>query len=155
VYACGKPQATQQVVNYYQEGVLEMSTEVEQVTEAYLKALTLKEQADEACEEARQLLIDTLAGYGVSEVECGEVTVKVSPTERRTFDVDKLRGQVSAPLFRAITKPSVDTSAFDRAVSEGKLTSKVIKACVKTSHSVRVLVRATKGAEKPIASKTA
>jgi hypothetical protein len=77
------------------------------------------------------------------------LSVKVSPAERRSFDVDKLRDQISAPLFRTVTKPSVDTSAFDRAIKEGKIPAKVIRACVSVTSSVRVLVRPTKGAEKP------
>ena len=67
MYACGKPQATRQVAHYYQEGVLDMSNEVEQATEAFLQALTLKEQAEQAHEEARELLISVYAMHGVSE----------------------------------------------------------------------------------------
>ena len=133
-----------------------MSNEVEQATEAFLQALTLKEQAEQAHEEARELLISVYAQHGVSESECGELAVKISHAERRSFDVDKLRDLISAPLFRAVTKPSVDTSAFDRAVNEGNVSAKVVRACVKVSGSVRVLVRPAKGAEKPISkAKTA
>jgi hypothetical protein len=138
------------------EGVLEMSKQVEQATEAYLQALSLKEQAEKAHDEARELLISVYAEFGVTDAECGELAVKVAPTQRRSFDVEKLREQVSAPLFRAITKPSVDTSAFDRAVSEGKVSAKVVRACTKVTSSVRVLVSSAKGAEKPISkAKTA
>lgn len=150
MYACGKPQAIPQVVHYYQEGVLEMSSKIEKVTEAYLEALSVKEQAEQAHEQARELLIAVYAEHGITDAECGELAVKVSPAERRSFDVDKLRGLISAPLFRAVTKPSVDTGAFDRAVKEGKVTAKVIKSCVSVTSSVRVLVRPAKGAEKPV-----
>jgi hypothetical protein len=133
-----------------------MSKQVEQATEAYLQALSLKEQAEKAHDEARELLIIVYAEFGVTDAECGELAVKVSPAQRRSFDVEKLREQVSAPLFRAITKPSVDTSAFDRAVSEGKVSAKVVRACTKVTSSVRVLVSSAKGAEKPISkAKTA
>ena len=138
------------------KGVTTMSKEIEQATEAFLEALSLKEQAEQAHEEARELLVAVYAKHGVNESDCGELSVKVSPAERRSFDVDKLRDQVSAPLFRTITKPSVDTSAFDRAVKEGKVPTKVIKACVSVTSSVRVLVRPAKGAEKPaLKTKTA
>lgn len=128
-----------------------MTEEVTKATEAFLNALTAKEQADKAHEEARELMLTVFAKHGVSETDCAELNVKVSPAERRSFDVDKLRDLVSAPLFRTITKPSVDTSAWDRAVKEGKVSAKVIKACVSVTSSVRVLVRPAKGAVKPTA----
>ena len=143
VYAFGK--ATSNT-----EGVLEMAqTEIITAVEAFLTALTAKEQAEKAHEEARQLLIQVFAENGISEIDHAELSVKVSPADRRSFDTDKLRDLVSAPLFRTITKPSVDTSAWDRAVKEGKLSAKVIKACVSVTSSVRVMVKPAKGAIKP------
>ena len=156
VYACGKPQATPQVVPPTDtKGVLDMANEITTATEAFLNALTAKEQADKAHEEARELLLSVYAKHGVSESDCGELSVKVSPADRRSFDVDKLRELISAPLFRTVTKPSVDTSAWDRAVKEGKISAKALKACVSVTTSVRVLVRPAKGAVKPTAKSEA
>jgi len=119
--------------------------------EAYLNALAVKEQAEQAHDEARELMLSVLAENGISELAVGEVTVKVSPAERRSWDVEKLRELITPALFRTVTKPAVDTHAWDRAVKEGKVASKVVRACVTVTNSVRVLVRPTKGAEKPIA----
>jgi len=129
-------------------------TEITATVEAYLHALSVKEQAEQAHDEARELMLSVLNENGISELAVGEVTVKVSPAERRAWDVDKLRELISPALFRTVTKPTVDTSAWDRAVKEGKVASKVVRACVTVTNSVRVLVRPTKGAEKPVAAST-
>ncbi len=126
-----------------------MDKQVKEAVKGYLDSLTLKERADEAHDEARQILVDTLAAHGLSEVEMDELTVKVSPTERRSFDIEALRKHLTPALFRKVTKPSVDTKAWDSSVSKGEVSKKVIKACVEVSNSVRVLVRPTKGADKP------
>lgn len=129
-----------------------MEKEVLEATEAYLASLTAKEQAEQAHEEARELLLTAYAKHGVDTVDYAELNIKVSPSERRSFDTDKLRELISPALFRTVTKPTVDTHAWDRAVKEGKVTAKVIKSVVSVTNSVRVLVRPAKGAVKPAKS---
>lgn len=126
-----------------------MEKEVLEVTEAFLNALTARERAEQAHDEARELLLAVYAKHGVDTLDYEEVNIKVSPSERRSYDTEKLRGLISAPLFRTVTKPSVDTPAWDRAVREGKVSPKVVKAVVSVTQSIRVLVRPAKGAEKP------
>jgi len=126
------------------------------VTEAYLAALTAKERAEAACEEAKNLLIQAYNEAGITDTECGEVKVAVSPRQRRSFAVDKLRKAVSPALFRKVTKASVDTRTWDAAVEKGELDRKTIKAVVTVTDYIAVLVTPAKGAEKPVsASKTA
>lgn len=122
---------------------------INQAVEAFLTALTAKEQAEQAHDEARELLIATFASEGVSEAEFAELNVKVSPAERRSFSVEKLREQLSPALFRKVTKPAIDTKAWDSAVDKGEITKKVIKSCVEITNSVRVLVKPAKGSVKP------
>lgn len=129
-----------------------MEKEVLAATEAYLASLTAKEQAEQAHDEAREILLTTYAKHGVDTVDFAELNIKVSPSERRSFDTDKLRDLISPALFRTVTKPTVDTHAWDRAVKEGKVTAKVIKSVVSVTNSVRVLVRPAKGAVKPAKS---
>lgn len=131
-----------------------MEKEVKEVTEAFLNALSVKEQADLAHEEARKLLIAVYAKHGVDTLDYAEINIKVSPSERRSWDTDKLRELISTALFSRVTKPTVDTHAWDRAVKEGKVSNKVVKAVVSVTDSVRVLVRPAKGAEKPTATKS-
>lgn len=133
---------------------MKATPKVTEAVEAYLNALSVKEQAEQAHDEARELMLTVLAENGLNEVAVGEVTVKVSPAERRAWDTDRLRDLVSPALYKTVTKPTVDTHAWDRAVKEGKVTAKVVKAVVTVTQSVRVLVRPTKGAEKPIATKS-
>ena len=128
-----------------------MEKEVNKATEAFLNALTAKEQAEQAHDEAKELLLAVYAKHGVDTLDYEEINIKISPSDRRSFDIEKLRDLISAPLFRTVTKPSVDTSACDRAVKEGKVPAKAVKAVVSVTTSVRVLVRPAKGAVKPVA----
>ena len=132
-----------------------MEKEVLEATEAFLNALTAREQAEQAHDEARELLLAVYAKHGVDTLDYAELNLKVSPSDRRSFDTEKLRGLISAPLFRTVTKPTVDTSAWDRAVKEGTVSAKVVKAVVSVTSSVRVLVRPAKGAVKPTAKSEA
>lgn len=126
-----------------------MDKQVSEAVKGYLDALTLKERAEQAHDEARQILLDTLAENGIDEVALDEVTVKVSPAERRSWDLEKLRKHITPALFRKVTKPAIDTKAWDSSVDKGEIPAKVIRACVEITNSVRVLVRPTKGADKP------
>jgi hypothetical protein len=134
-------------ITYKKEG-LEMK-EVSLATEAFLKAVTAKEQAEIAYDEARLLLLDSFAMAGVDSHTFAELTVSVSPSPRRSWALDKLKDAVSPALFRRLTKPAIDTKAWDSAVEKGEISPKVIKTVVDTSDTVRVLVKPAKGAEKP------
>jgi hypothetical protein len=144
-YACGSPNKST-----YRKG-FPMEKEVSKATKAFLNALTAKEQAEQAHDEAKELLLAVYAKHGVDTLDYEEINIKISPSDRRSFDIEKLRDLISAPLFRTVTKPSVDTSAWDRAVKEGKVPAKVVKAITSVTTSVRVLVRPAKGAVKPVA----
>lgn len=125
------------------------SEEIQQAVEAYLLALTAKEKAEQAHETARELLVGVFATHGIDEFTHEEIKVAVSPSERRSFALDKLRKAVSPALFRKVTKPSVDTKAWDSAVEKGEIPSRVIKSVVEITNYVRVLVKPAKGAVKP------
>jgi hypothetical protein len=123
---------------------------VEQATQAFLDALTAKELAEQAYDEAKALVVETYAEAGISESELAELRVLVVPSQTRSWDTDKLKKLVSPAQFRRLTKPKVDTKAWDSADEKGELPKRVIKAVVSFTDSVRVLVRPAKGAEKPV-----
>ena len=123
---------------------------VQQATQALLDALTAKELAEQAYDEAKALVIKTYADNGISESELAELRVMVVPASTRSWDTDKLKKLVTPAMFRRLTKPKVDTKAWDSVTEKGELTSRVIKAVVSVTESVRVLVRPAKGAEKPV-----
>lgn len=124
-------------------------TQIQQVVEAFLNALTAKEQAEQAHEVARETLVAVFAENGINDFTQDEITLSVTPSERRSFSLDKLRKSVSPALFRKVTKPSVDTKAWDSAVEKGEIPNKVIKSVVEITNYVRVLVKPAKGAVKP------
>ena len=125
------------------------SQEVTKITEAFLKAVTAKDQAELAYDEARQALLDTYALEGIDSHTHAELTVTLSPSPRRSWSLDKLKELVSPTLFRRVTKPVIDTKAWDSAVDKGEISAKVIKSVVDTTDTVRVLVKPAKGADKP------
>lgn len=127
--------------------------EITKAVEAFLHATTAKEQAEQAHELARATLVDLFALNGINEITHEELTVSVTPSERRSWDLTKLRKFVTPALFRKVTKPSVDTKAWDSAVEKGEIPNKVIKVVVETTNYVRVLVKPAKGAQKPASVK--
>ena len=130
------------------------SARVMEATEQYLKALTLQEQAEQMLAEVKETMLAVFQAEGVSEAEVNELVVKVSPSTRRTFDIEKLREKVSPALFRKVTKPTVDTRAWDSAQDKGEITKKVISTCVEVTSFFRVTVKAAKGAQKPATKQT-
>lgn len=126
------------------------SAKVHLVTQAFLDALTAKELAETAYNEAKALVVATYAEQGISEAEVAELRVLVVPEQRRAWDTEKLKKLVTPAQFRRLTKPKVDTKAWDSAELKNEIPKRVIKACVSFSDSVRVLVRPAKGAEKPV-----
>jgi len=123
---------------------------VQQATQAFLDALTAKELAEQAYDEAKALVVATYAENNISESELAELRVLVVPSQTRSWDTDKLKKLVTPAMFRRLTKPKVDTKAWDSADEKGEIPNKVIKAVVSFTESVRVLVRPAKGAEKPV-----
>lgn len=128
---------------------------VQEATQAFLDALTAKELAEQAYDEAKALVVETYAEAGISESELAELRVLVVPSQTRSWDLDKLKKLVTPAQFRKLTVPKVDTKAWDSAEGRNEIPKRVIKAVVSFTDSVRVLVRPAKGAEKPVrASKT-
>ena len=86
-----------------------------EATEQYLKALTLQEQAEQMLAEVKETMLAVFQAEGITETEVNELVVKVSPSSRRNFDIEKLREKLTPALFRKVTKPTVDTRAWDSA----------------------------------------
>jgi len=126
-----------------------MDKELELATEAFLKALTAKELAEQAHEEARKVLLDALAVQGLTEVVYADLKITATPADRRSWDLDTLKKHLTPAMFRRVTKPAIDTKAWDSAVDKGEIPAKIVRACVDIATSVRVLVRPAKGADKP------
>lgn len=116
----------------------------------YLDALTAKERADELVSDAKEILIKVFASEGITELALDEVTVSASPRSRRSWDLAKLKTAVTPAIFRKVTKPAIDTGAWDSAIAKGELTNRVINSIVESTEYVAVLVKPTKGADKPV-----
>ena len=124
-----------------------------EATANYLKALTLQEQAEQVLAETKETMLAVFQAEGISEAEVNELVVKVSPSSRRTFDVETLREKLTPALFRKVTKPTVDTRAWDSAQDKGEISKKIIATCVEVTNYFRVTVKPVKGSEKPASKK--
>jgi hypothetical protein len=120
-----------------------------EATENYLKALTLQEQAEQMLAEVKETMLAVYQAEGISETEVNDLVVKVSASSRRNFDIEKLREKLTPALFRKVTKPTVDTRAWDSAQDKGEISKKVISTCVEVTSFFRVTVKPAKGAQKP------
>ena len=121
----------------------------EKAVKNYLDALTAKERADELVSETKETLIRAFASEGIENLALDEVTVSASPRQRRSWDLTKLRKLVTPAVFRKVTKPAVDTGAWDSAVEKGEVQNKTIKQVVEVTDYIAILVKPTKGADKP------
>lgn len=124
-----------------------------EATANYLKALTLQEQAEQVLAETKETMLAVFQAEGISEAEVNELVVKVSPSSRRAFDVETLREKLAPALFRKVTKPTVDTRAWDSAQDKGEISKKIIATCVEVTNYFRVTVKPVKGSEKPASKK--
>lgn len=137
-------------IHQHLERRLNQMATVQEATQALLDALTAKELAEKAYDEAKALVIKTYAKEGITESELAELRVAVVPAQTRSWDLDKLKKLVTPAQFRKLTVPKVDVKAWDSAEGRNEIPKRVIKAVVSFSDSVRVLVRPAKGAEKPV-----
>jgi hypothetical protein len=102
-----------------------MSTIQEKVAIQYLAAKQAVEMADKAMATAKQLLEETYAEMGVTDVVIDGIKVAVVEATRRNFDTEALKGLIVATAFEAVTKTSVEPKAFDKAIKAGTIAPEV------------------------------
>jgi hypothetical protein len=110
------------------------------VATAYLNALRVQKQAEEAVAKAKEALLATYAEAGVNAESVDGKTVTATEATRRNFDAEALEALVSYATFRAVTKVSVEPKAWDKAKKAGEVTDEVESQIVTPTTYVRINV---------------
>jgi hypothetical protein len=116
-------------------------TTITNITTTYLVAAEALKQAKEAEAQAREALKEAFAKAGVDSFVVGDTKVSVNEKTRVTYDADALAANVSAALFRSLTKAAVDSAALKAAVTLGKISDEVLAKVANESTYEEVRVR--------------
>lgn len=128
-----------------------MATIQEKVAVQYLSAKKAVEMAEQAMAVAKQLLEDTYAEQGITEVTVDGMKVAIVEAVRRNFDAEALKGLIVGTTFEAVTKTSVEPKAFDKAVKAGIIAPEVEAQVVKGTPYTRITTAEVAEAEIAIA----
>ena len=107
---------------------------------AYLKARRIFEEAEKAKKQAEAELKLAFASEGIDFTVVDGQMVKVVVGERTNYDADTLRDLISAPLFKKVTKASVDGKMFQSAVDMGTIKPEVVEAVTSVTEYTQVRV---------------
>lgn len=124
-------------------------TDAEKATIQYLRALEMKDTVEKALETAKSLLLESYASAGIEDCVVEGKRVLTVEAVRRNFDAKALRGLVSDDTFTLVTKVTVESKAFDKAMEKGLITPEVEEAVVKPTFytAIRVSDNAVSSAE--------
>ena len=124
-------------------------TDAEKATVQYLRALEMKDTVEKALETAKSLLLESYASAGIEDCVVEGKRVMTVEAVRRNFDAKALRGLVSDDTFTLVTKVTVESKAFDKAMEKGLIAPEVEQAVVKPTFytAIRVSDNAVSSAE--------
>lgn len=118
-----------------------MSTQSSHATAiAYLKAREAFEQAEKAKKQAEADMKLAFASEGIDFTVVDGQMVKIVNGERTNYDAEILRDLVSAPVFKKVTKSTVDGKMFQSAVDMGTIKPEVVEAVASTTPYTQVRV---------------
>lgn len=115
-------------------------TDAEKATIQYLRALEMKDTVEKALETAKSLLLESYATAGIDECVAEGKRVVAVEAVRRNFDAKALRPLVADDVFTMVTKVTVESKAFDKAMEKGLITSEVEQAVVKPTFYTAIRV---------------
>lgn len=107
---------------------------------AYLKAREAFEQAEKAKKQAEAELKLAFASEGIDFTVVDGQMVKVVEGERTNYDAETLRDLISAPLYKKVTKATVDGKKFQSAIDMGSIKPEVVDAITSVTPYTQVRV---------------
>lgn len=111
-----------------------------QAANAFIQAKEALEQAEKAKAQAEAILKEAYAKSGISFEVVDGVKVAVVEATRESFDAEALADMVSSPVYKMVTKPTVDAKKFRSAVDLGKIKPEVAEAVTKQTPYVSVRI---------------
>ena len=115
-------------------------TNTQQVAWAYINALRVQKMAEEAVANAKAILTETFTTSDITSETVNGETVIMTEAERRNFDADALAQLVTASVYKAVTKVTVEVKAFDKARQSGDISAETETAVVKPTKYIRLNV---------------
>lgn len=115
-------------------------TNTQQVAWAYINALRVQKMAEEAVANAKAILTETFAQSDITSETVNGETVIMTEAERRNFNAEALAQLITASVYKAVTKVTVDNKAFDKAREAGDISADVEQAVVKPTKYIRLNV---------------
>lgn len=110
------------------------------VATAYMNALRVQKQAEEAVAKAKEALLATYAEAGITAETVDGNTVTMTEATRRNFNAEALEALVSYATFRSVTKVTVEPKAWDKAKKAGEVTDEVESQVTTLTPYVRINV---------------
>ena len=108
-------------------------TTLTQATKNYLDLRAKKEALEAELAQAEADMKASFAQAGINYNVVDGTKVAIVRGERPTYDANKLVELVSARIYKAVTKPTVDTKKFRSALELGQITPEVAEAVTKVT----------------------
>lgn len=124
-----------------------LTTPTKLVAYAYMNALRVQKQAEEAVAKAKEALLATYAEAGITAESVDGNTVTMTEATRRNFNAEALEALVSYATFRSVTKVTVEPKAWDKAKKAGEVTDEVEAQVTSLTPYVRINVTEAKAGE--------
>jgi hypothetical protein len=96
--------------------------------------------AEEAVANAKAILTETFTTSDITSETVNGETVIMTEAERRNFDAEALAQLVTASVYKAVTKVTVEVKAFDKARQSGDISAETETAVVKPTKYIRLNV---------------
>ena len=124
-----------------------LTTPTKLVAYAYMNALRVQKQAEEAVSKAKEALLATYAEAGITAESVDGNVVTMTEATRRNFNAEALEALVSYATFRSVTKVTVEPKAWDKAKKAGEVTDEVEAQVTSLTPYVRINVTEAKAGE--------
>ena len=124
-----------------------LTTPTKLVAYAYMNALRVQKQAEEAVAKAKEALLATYAEAGITAESVDGNVVTMTEATRRNFNAEALEALVSYATFRSVTKFAVEPKAWDKAKKAGEVTDEVEAQVTSLTPYVRINVTEAKAGE--------
>jgi len=124
-----------------------LTTPTKLVAYAYMNALRVQKQAEEAVAKAKEALLATYAEAGITAESVDGNVVTMTEATRRNFNAEALEALVSYATFRSVTKVTVEPKAWDKAKKAGEVTDEVEAQVTSLTPYVRINVTEAKAGE--------
>lgn len=114
---------------------------IEELAELWLLCKKELENLKADFESLDDQLKKVMHEQGIESIVIDKDVVTLQVNERRTFDASVLKSLIKPAIFNKVTKPAVDTSLIDAAVSMGDIPEEVLEQATKKTEYKQLRVK--------------